>query len=322
LGRTTLLGALLLSSELGIIQVSIISSLILMLSSTQCEVALQDLATGFTTVAQASGKFSNSKIAICGMSGRFPGNVGDAVGTEALWKILEEGLDVHKVIPPDRFNVETHYDPTGKKLNTSHTQYGCFIEKPGLFDARYFSMSPREAAQTDPMHRLALVTAAEALEMSGFVPNRTPSSHVSRVGTFYGQTSDDWREVNIAQKIDTYFIPAGVRAFAPGRINYFFKFSGPSYSVDTACSSSLAAIQIACTSLWAGECDTAIAGGVNVLTAPDIFAGLSRGMFLSKTGGCKTFDANADGYCRADGVGTVILKRLGELVSIIKRIVS
>jgi acyl transferase domain-containing protein len=79
-----------------------------------------------------------------------------------------------------------------------------------------------------------------------------------------------------------------------------------------ACSSSLAAIQIACTSLWSGECDTAIAGGVNVLTAPDIFAGLSRGMFLSKTGGCKTFDANADGYCRADGVGTVILKRLDD----------
>lgn len=217
---------------------------------SQCEVALQDLSTGFTTVAQASGKFSSSKIAIVGMAGRFPGEVGGAVGAEALWSVLEQGLDVHRVIPKERFDVETHYDPTGKKQNTSHTKYGCFIEKPGMFDARYFSMSPREAAQTDPMHRLALVTAAEALEMSGFVPNRTPSSHVSRVGTFYGQTSDDWREVNIAQvsfvvksvqllatdnqqKVDTYFIPAGVRAFAPGRINYFFKFSGPSYSVDT-----------------------------------------------------------------------------------------
>lgn len=275
----------------------------------------QDLATGLIGISQASGKFSNSKIAIVGMSGRFPGNMGNVVGTEALWKILEEGLDVHKIIPSDRFNVETHFDLTGKKLNTSHTQYGCFIEKPGLFDARYFSMSPREAAQTDPMHRLALVTAAEALEMSGFVRNRTPSSHVSRIGAFYGQTSDDWREVNIAQEIDTYFIPGGVRAFAPGRINYHFKFSGPSYSIDTACSSSLAAIQVACTSLWAGECDTALAGGVNILTAPDIFAGLSRGMFLSKTGGCKTFDANADGYCRADGIGTVVLKRLGDAES-------
>ena len=169
------------------------------------------------------------QIAIVGMAGRFPG----ASGVEALWKILEEGLDVHRKVPADRFNVETHYDPTGKQLNTSHTPYGCFIEEPGLFDARFFNMSPREAAQTDPMHRLALLTAYEALEMSGFVANRTPSTRLSRVGTFYGQTSDDWREVNIAQKIDTFFIPGGVRAFAPGRINYFFKFGGPSYSIDT-----------------------------------------------------------------------------------------
>lgn len=95
-----------------------------------------------------------------------------------------------------------------------------------------------------------------------------------------------------------------------GRINYFFKFSGPSFSVDTACSSSMAAIQLACTSLWAEECDTAVAGGLNVMTNSDIFAGLSRGQFLSKTGNCQTFDNDADGYCRGDGVGTLILKRL------------
>ena len=76
-------------------------------------------------------------------------------------------------------------------------------------------MSPREAAQTDPMQRLALLTAFEALEMSGYVPNRTPSTHLDRIGTFYGQTSDDWREINEAQDIDTYFITGGVRAFGP-----------------------------------------------------------------------------------------------------------
>lgn len=95
-----------------------------------------------------------------------------------------------------------------------------------------------------------------------------------------------------------------------GRINYYFKFSGPSFSVDTACSSSMAAIQLACTSLWAEECDTAVAGGLNVMTNSDIFAGLSRGQFLSKTGNCQTFDNDADGYCRGDGVGTLVLKRL------------
>ena len=54
-------------------------------------------------------------------------------------------------------------------------------------------------------------------------------------------------------------------------------------------------MQLACTSLWAGDCDTAVAGGLNVMTNSDIFAGLSRGQFLSKTGNCQTFDNDADG---------------------------
>ncbi|KAK0115060.1 hypothetical protein ONS96_013530 [Cadophora gregata f. sp. sojae] len=253
----------------------------------------------------------SNKIAIVGMAGRFP----NAANHEQLWELLIQGLDVHKEIPKDRFDAHAHYDPSGKEKNISHTPYGCLIDEPGLFDPRFFNMSPREAAQTDPMARLALVTAYEALEMSGFTPNRTPSSQLNRIGTFYGQTSDDWREINAAENIDTYFITGGVRAFAPGRINYYFKFGGPSYSIDTAYSSSLAAIQLACTSILAGECDTACAGGVNILTNPDIFAGLSKGQFLSKNGPCKTFDNDADGYCRADGCGTLVLKRYTDAVA-------
>ncbi|KAL8840742.1 MAG: hypothetical protein Q9170_001180 [Blastenia crenularia] len=264
------------------------------------------LTLGAESTPERPNTSRKSKIAIVGMAGRFP----NAADHESFWKLLEAGLDVHKKIPPDRFDVEKHYDPTGKKRNTSHTPYGCFIDEPGLFDPRFFNMSPREATQTDPMHRLGLTSAYEALEMAGYVPNRTPSTRLDRIGTFYGQTSDDWREINAAQDVDTYFITGGVRAFAPGRINYHFKFSGPSYSVDTACSSSMAAIQLACTSLWAGDCDTAVTGGLNVMTNSDIFAGLSRGQFLSKTGNCQTYDNDADGYCRGDGIGTLILKRL------------
>jgi len=252
-----------------------------------------------------------TKLAIVGMSGRFP----DAASHEKLWELLERGLDVHREVPKDRFDVETHFDPTGKKRNTSHTPYGCWIENPGLFDPRFFNMSPREAFQTDPMQRLSLATAYEALEMTGYVPNRTRSTKLDRIGTFYGQTSDDWREINAAQEVDTYFITGGVRAFGPGRINYHFGFSGPSFSIDTACSSSAAAIQLACTSLWAGDCDTAVVGGVSCMTNSDIFAGLSRGQFLSKNGPCATFDNDADGYCRADAVGTVIIKRLDDAIA-------
>ena len=260
---------------------------------------------------QWSYKYPSSDIAIVGMSGRFP----DAANLEKFWELLEKGLDVHREVPPDRYNVKTHTDPTSKKKNTSHTPYGNFIENPGLFDARFFNMSPREAKQTDPMQRLELVTAYEAMEMAGIVPGRTDSTQPDRIGTFYGMTSDDWREINAAQEIDTYFISGGVRAFGAGRINYFMKFSGPSFVIDTACSSSFAALQLACTSLRQGDCDTAFSGGANVLTNPDIFCGLSRGHFLSKTGNCKTFDNDADGYCRGDGVATVILKRLGDAMT-------
>ncbi|KZF26353.1 polyketide synthase [Xylona heveae TC161] len=253
-----------------------------------------------------TGRPDQSKIAIIGMSGRFP----DASSPAAYWDLLYQGLDVHKEVPLKHWDIKTHVDPTGKKKNTSAMPYGCWLENPGFFDARFFNMSPREAPQVDPAQRIALLTAYEAIEQAGLVPDATPSTQKDRVGIFYGVTSNDWMETNSAQDIDTYFIPGGNRAFIPGRINYCFKFSGPSYSVDTACSSSLAAIHVACNSLWRGDVDTAIAGGTNVLTNPDMTAGLDKGHFLSRTGNCKTFDDGADGYCRGEGVGTVIMKRL------------
>ncbi|RMZ78667.1 hypothetical protein DV738_g3768, partial [Chaetothyriales sp. CBS 135597] len=251
------------------------------------------------------------KLAIIAMSGRFPG----AKDNEAFWDLLYQGLDVHKPAPALHWDIKTHVDPTGSRKNTSATPFGCWLDDPAAFDARFFNISPREAPQIDPAQRLALMTAYEAIEQAGIVPDATPSTRRDRVGVFYGVTSNDWMETNSAQNIDTYFIPGGNRAFIPGRINYCFKFSGPSYAVDTACSSSLAAIHLACNSLWQGDIDTAIAGGTNVLTNPDFTAGLDRGHFLSRTGNCKTFDDGADGYCRGEGIGTIILKRLDSAIA-------
>ena len=251
------------------------------------------------------------KLAIIGMSGRFPG----AKDNEAFWDLLYQGLDVHKPVPALHWDSKTHVDPTGAAKNTSATPFGCWLDDPAAFDARFFNVSPREAAQMDPAQRLVLMTAYEAIEQSGIVPDVTPSTRRDRVGVYYGVTSNDWMETNSAQNIDTYFIPGGNRAFIPGRINYFFKFSGPSYAVDTACSSSLAGIHLACNALWRGDIDTAIAGGTNVLTNPDFTAGLDRGHFLSRTGNCKTFDDEADGYCRGEGIGTVIIKRLEDAIT-------
>lgn len=252
-----------------------------------------------------------AKLAIIGMSGRFP----NANSTEAFWDLLYQGLDVHKAVPPLRWDVNTHVDLTGKRKNTGAVPWGCWIDDAGLFDAHFFNISPREAPQVDPAQRLAMMTVYEAIERAGIVAGATPSTRCDRVGVFYGVTGNDWAETNSAQDIDTYLIPGGNRAFIPGRINYFYKFSGPSYVLDTACSSALTAIHVACNSLWRGDIDTAVAGGTNIITNPDFHGGLDRGHFLSQTGNCKTFDDTADGYCRGEGVGTVIIKRLDDAIA-------
>ncbi|KAK8079429.1 hypothetical protein PG997_007247 [Apiospora hydei] len=266
--------------------------------------------TNGTATTRCSPK--KPRLAIVGMSGRFP----DAKNNEAFWDILRQGLDVHKTVPPQRWDAGTHVDTSANpRKNTSATPFGCWLQDPEQFDARFFNISPKEAAQIDPAQRLALMTAYEAIEGAGIVSDATPSSRPDRIGVFYGVTSNDWMETNSAQDIDAHMIPGGNRAFIPGRINYFFKFSGPSYAVDTACSSSLAAIHLACNALWCGDVDTAVAGGTNVVTNPDFTAGLDRGHFLSRTGNCKTFDDGADGYCRGEGVATVVLKRLDDALA-------
>ncbi|KAJ8133084.1 hypothetical protein O1611_g542 [Lasiodiplodia mahajangana] len=248
-------------------------------------------------------------IAVVGMAGRFPG----AESIDELWKMLIEGKDEHRLVPADRFDVRSHVDQTGKIRNTSLTPYGCFYDGVGDFDIALFKMSPREAAQTDPMQRLMLLTAYEALESAGYYDTGDSDSR-PRNGTFYGVAGDDYRQANSSQDVDINYITGGTRAFGPGRVSYYFGWEGPSMSVDTACSASAVAMHQAITSLRRRECDVALSGGANLLTCSDMFAGLSRAHFVNKTGPCKTFDETADGYCRADGFATVVFKRFGDAV--------
>ena len=271
-------------------------------------------------------------VAIVGMSGRFPGsdNIYD------FWQTLQNGSDLHEKvsdssktnleaqnlssfslpkIPPSRFDLNEHFDPSGETKNAVTTQYGCFLDKPGLFDSRLFNVSPRETAQMDPLHRLLLMSSYEALEMAGYTPNGSVSTDGKRVATYMGQATDDWRTINECQGVDIYYVPGAARAFTPGRLNYHFKWEGASQSIDAACAGGSTAVDLACSALLSRECDTALAGGGSILTAPAAFAGLSRGGFLSPTGGCKTFRDDADGYCRGEGVAVVVLKRLEDAMT-------
>ncbi|KAI0433456.1 hypothetical protein F5Y09DRAFT_298970 [Xylaria sp. FL1042] len=252
---------------------------------------------------------TDESIAVVGMAGRFPG----AENVDELWEALVKGKDQHRLIPDDRFDVSSHVDQTGKVRNTSLTPYGCFYDGAGNFDIALFKMSPREATQTDPMHRLMLLTAYEALESSGYYDSGSFDPRPKN-GTFYGVAGDDYRQVNSSQNVDINYITGGTRAFGPGRVSYYFGWEGPSMSVDTACSASAVAMHQAITSLKRRECDVALTGGANLLTCSDMFAGLSRARFVNTTGPCKTFDETADGYCRADGFASVVFKRLGDAI--------
>jgi acyl transferase domain-containing protein len=176
-------------------------------------------------------------------------------------------------------------------------------------------MSPREALQTDALHRLFLTTSYEALEMAGYSPDGSLATGSNRIATYFGQTSDDWRDIVLTQGVDIYYAPGICRAFAPGRLNYHYKWGGPSYSVDAACASSVATISLAASALLARECDMAVAGGGSILDSPAPFSGLSRGGFLSTNAGCETYHDGADGYVRGEGMGVVILKRLEDAVA-------
>ena len=218
-------------------------------------------------------------------------------------------------IPKSRFDLSEHFDASGNGKNTTSTPFGCFLDNPGMFDNHLFNVSPREALQMDPLQRLILMTSYEALEMAGYGQRSSPSSASKRVSTYIGQVTDDWRIVTVCNGIDIYYIPGMARAFTSGRINYHFKWEGASYNLDTACASSSTAIALACSALLARDCDTAVAGGGSILAAPHDFSGLSKGGFLSPTGSCKTFHDSADGYCRGEGTGVVVLKRLEDAMA-------
>lgn len=247
-------------------------------------------------------------IAVVGMSGRFP----ESDTLDELWRLLETGMTTHQEIPSSRFNMDDFYDPSRKKHNALVSRYGCFIKEPGNFDHRLFNISPREALQMDPVQRMLLMTTYEALEMAGYADNSEQAP--PRIATYFGQTVDDWKTIQEQQGIDTHFLPAVNRGFAPGRLCHYFKWAGGFYSIDTGCSSSATGICIARDALAKGDCDAAVVGGGTLLTSPEWFSGLGQGGFLSPTGACKTYSDKADGYCRGEGVAVVVLKRLADAV--------
>jgi acyl transferase domain-containing protein len=184
------------------------------------------------------------------------------------------------------------------------------LDHPGHFDNRLFNISPREAAQIDPIQRLLFMTSYEALESAGYSKDATLATESNRIATYFGQASEDWRDILNNDDIDIYYVPSLSRPFGPSRLSYHHKWGGGTYALDAACATSTTAIHLACSALNSRECDTALAGGGSILVSPNTFAGMSRSGMISDNGGCRTYHDDADGYVRGEGIGVVVLKRL------------
>lgn len=258
------------------------------------------------TEAAATVTFENDEesVAIIGMGCRFPG----ADGISDYWELLRNGVDATSQIPNDRWDIDALYDPTPKN-GKIYTKRGGFLKDIAEFDAEFFGLSKEDAIWMDPQHRMMLEVSWHALQNAGIDPKNIPDPDV---GVFMGIMSTDYAQLR--EKFSPLEISgsqgAGLSHSAGvGRVSYMLGLEGPAIAVDTASSSSLVAVCQAARSLLEGECNLALAGGVNAILSPVNSLLLCKGKVLAPDGRCKSFSAEADGFARGEGCGVIALKR-------------
>ncbi len=251
---------------------------------------------------------ADEPIAIIAVACRFPGSP----DPDAYWEVLSGGVDAIREIPEDRFDVDEFYDPDRQTPGKMYTRSGGYLDSVDKFDPEFFGISPREAVWIDPQQRLMLEIAWEGLERAGYSP---ASLRGSRTGVFVGVAANEYSHLlsnDSMENLEAHFITGNALNAIAGRVAFTLGLEGPAVAVDTACSSSLVAVHQAGQALHSGDCDLALAGGVNVLLSPASLIAASRAQMLAPDGRCKTFDAAADGYARGEGCGILVLKRLSD----------
>ena len=256
-----------------------------------------------STESPAAQHEPNEPIAIVGMSCRVPGDVDDP---EAFWHLLAEGRDVIGPFPA-RWDTDAIHDPDPDVPGKTYAREGGFITNLADFDAGFFGIAPREAVTMDPQQRLLLEAAWEALEHANIRP---ADLRGSQTGVYIGAARSEYNQNFTLESLDGHGGTGTATSIMSGRIAYALGLHGPAITLDTACSASLVAIHLACAAIRAGDCDLALAGGVQALISPAIFVEFSRLRGLARDGRCKSFAAGADGAGWSEGVGLLVLKRL------------
>lgn len=249
-------------------------------------------------------------IAIVGMRGRFPG----ANDLESYWRNLADGVESITTLTTDDMRaagVPDHITRLPGYVNAAP-----LLDHVDEFDAEFFGFSARDAALTDPQHRVFLETCWEALEDAGYDPAAYPGA----IGLFGGCEMSTYL-YQLSQNADALQYLDGMQLMVTNdkdhlctQTSYRLNLRGPSVVVQTTCSTSLVAVSLACESLQAGRCDMALAGGVTVRVPQRGGYFYTAGSILSPDGHCRPFDASAQGTIVGSGVGVVVLKRLSEAV--------
>ena len=252
------------------------------------------------------------EIAVIGIACQFPTGQDGAQDLNAFWQVLINEVDAVKDAPEARLSKAQFYNPDPDAAGKIISTQGGYLNDIDQFAAEFFFISPREADSLDPQQRMLLENHWRALEHAGILPS---SLMGSQTGLFAGICSNDYYHLLASRaytEIDSYMASGTAHSTAVGRLAFYLGTQGPAIAVDTACSSSLVSIHLACQSLRAGECELALASGVNALLSPEFSINFSRAGMLSPEGRCKTFDDGADGYVRGEGCGVVVLKKLSD----------
>lgn len=254
------------------------------------------------------------RVAIIGIGLTLPGGV---VDPDSFWKLLAEKRDATIDIPKDRWDVRRFYSPYGSdKPGKMYVNRGGFLQgKVGEFDPLFFGISPREASVIDVQQRLLLEVAVKTFQDAGITDDQYLRS---KTGVFVGGFCMD-AHVEAASIYNRNWclsqsVTGSTATLLSNRLSYVFNLKGPSLTIDTACSSSLVATHYAVESILAGECDTALVGGVNIMTQPEHFMEMCKAKLLSKDGRCFTWDKRANGYARGEGAGMLLLKPLSTAI--------
>ncbi|KAJ3499830.1 hypothetical protein NLG97_g19 [Lecanicillium saksenae] len=242
---------------------------------------------------------------VVGMACRVPG----ATSPSALWANLLSKKDVQQKMPADRFNVDAFYHPNGETKGSTNARFGYFLDQDlGLFDAKFFNISGKEASAIDPQQRISLEVVYEALEDAGITLEQIQGSQTS---VYFGCFTNDYNAMTTKDLEDypKYTVTGTGNSILSNRISYFYDLHGPSATIDTACSSSLVAFHMGSQSIKNGEADISIVIGSALHFDPNIFITMTDLGMLSTDGRCRHGDAAASGYVRGEGIAAIILRR-------------